>query len=64
MENKTCLVGDRDSYREEGMTVKSSREFFSGNGTILYLDYDGGGYTNRYVGLGCIELYTHTNKCI
>jgi len=46
------------------MTVKSSREFFSGNGTILYLDYDGGGYTNRYVGLGCIELYTHTNKCI
>jgi len=46
------------------MTVKSSREFFSGNGTILYLDHDGGGYTNLHVGLSCIELYTHTNKRI
>lgn len=56
VENKTCLVGDRDRYREEGMTVKSSREFFSGNGIILYLDCDGGGYTNLYVGLSCTEL--------
>ena len=45
----------RDGCGEAGMTVKGQREFFSGNGTILYLDC-GGDYTNLYIELNCIEL--------
>lgn len=56
MENKLVVAGDKDGCGEVGMTIKGQqREFFSSNGTILYLDC-GGGYTNLYRGLNCTEL--------
>lgn len=57
------MLEDRDGCEEAGMTVKGQREFFSGNGTILYLDC-GGDYTNLYIVSNCIDLYTHTDESI
>ena len=36
----------------------STRKFLCGEETVLYVDC-GGGYTNLYMRLNCIELYIH-----
>lgn len=48
IERTELVVGRR-------VRLKGQREFFSGNGTMLYLDC-GGDYRNLYIGLNCIEL--------